>query len=43
MYFGDKSRKKSLIDYGFRLESAYDNRPLQYFEFEELNKRKIYV
>jgi excinuclease ABC subunit B len=43
MYFGDKSRKKSLIDYGFRLESAYDNRPLQYFEFEELTKRKIYV
>ncbi|MFA5729718.1 MAG: excinuclease ABC subunit UvrB [Candidatus Paceibacterota bacterium] len=43
MYFGDKSRKKSLIDYGFRLESAYDNRPLQYSEFEELTKRKIYV
>jgi excinuclease ABC subunit B len=43
MYFGDKSRKKSLIDYGFRLESAYDNRPLQYAEFEELTKRKIYV
>ncbi|MFA5169278.1 MAG: excinuclease ABC subunit UvrB [Candidatus Paceibacterota bacterium] len=43
MYFGDKSRKKSLIDYGFRLESAYDNRPLQYSEFEDLTKRKIYV
>jgi len=43
MYFGDKSRKKSLIDYGFRLESAYDNRPLQYSEFEGLTKRKIYV
>jgi excinuclease ABC subunit B len=43
MYFGDRSRKKSLIDYGFRLESAYDNRPLQYSEFEELTKRKIYV
>ncbi|HNY35947.1 MAG TPA: excinuclease ABC subunit UvrB [Candidatus Pacearchaeota archaeon] len=43
MYFGDKSRKKSLIDYGFRLESAYDNRPLQYSEFEALTKRKIYV
>lgn len=43
MYFGDRSRKKSLIDYGFRLESAYDNRPLQYSEFEDLTKRKIYV
>jgi len=43
MYFGDKSRKKSLIDYGFRLESAYDNRPLQYSEFEDLTKRMIYV
>jgi excinuclease ABC subunit B len=43
MYFGDKSRKKSLIDYGFRLESAYDNRPLQYSEFEALTKKKIYV
>lgn len=43
MYLGDKSRKKSLIDYGFRLESAYDNRPLQYSEFEALTRRKIYV
>jgi excinuclease ABC subunit B len=43
MYFGDKSRKKSLIDFGFRLESAYDNRPLQFAEFEELTKRKIFV
>ncbi|MFA5431566.1 MAG: excinuclease ABC subunit UvrB [Candidatus Paceibacterota bacterium] len=43
MYFGDKSRKKSLIDFGFRLESAYDNRPLQYSEFEDLTKRMIYV
>lgn len=43
MYFGDRSRKKSLIDFGFRLESAYDNRPLQYSEFEDLTKRVIYV
>ncbi|MFA5085971.1 MAG: excinuclease ABC subunit UvrB [Candidatus Paceibacterota bacterium] len=43
MYFGDKSRKKSLIDYGFRLESAYDNRPLEYAEFERLTGKKIYV
>jgi len=43
MYFGDKSRKKSLIDFGFRLESAYDNRPLQYSEFEDLTQKTIYV
>ena len=43
MYFGDKARKKSLIDYGFRLESAYDNRPLKYNEFEDLAKKVIYV
>jgi excinuclease ABC subunit B len=43
MYFGDKARKKSLIDYGFRLESAYDNRPLKYSEFEELTQKMIYV
>jgi len=43
MYFGDKARKKSLIDYGFRLESAYDNRPLKYDEFENLTKKTIYV
>ena len=35
MYAGDKSRKKSLIDNGFRLPSAYDNRPLDFNEFEE--------
>jgi len=34
MYKGDKSRKKNLIDYGFRLPCAYDNRPLQFEEFE---------
>ncbi len=34
MYKGDLSRKKNLIDYGFRLESAYDNRPLKFEEFE---------
>jgi excinuclease ABC subunit B len=43
MYNGDKSRKKSLIDYGFRLPSAYDNRPMQNSEFESLAKRVIYV
>lgn len=35
MYNGDRARKKSLIDYGFRLTSAYDNRPLKFEEFEE--------
>jgi len=43
MYNGDKSRKRSLIDYGFRLPSAYDNRPLQHSEFEALSKNTIYV
>ena len=35
MYNGDRARKTNLIDYGFRLTSAYDNRPLQFFEFEK--------
>jgi len=43
MYNGDKARKKSLIDFGFRLPSAYDNRPLQYEEFRNLAKKIIYV
>ncbi len=43
MYFGDRSRKKSLIDHGFRLNSAYDNRPLTYDEFENKTKNTIYV
>ena len=34
MYNGDHSRKQSLVDYGFRLPSAYDNRPLTFPEFE---------
>ncbi|NYC95759.1 excinuclease ABC B subunit [Clostridium acetobutylicum] len=38
MYGGDRSRKNSLVDYGFRLPSAYDNRPLKFDEFEEKNK-----
>ncbi|MEF9921536.1 MAG: excinuclease ABC subunit UvrB [Anaerovoracaceae bacterium] len=43
MYAGDRSRKSSLVDYGFRLPSALDNRPLQFPEFEELAKQTIYV
>ena len=36
MYAGDRSRKSSLVDYGFRLPSALDNRPLQFEEFERI-------
>lgn len=43
MYNGDRARKKSLIDHGFRLPSAYDNRPLKYSEFDNLIKNVIYV
>ncbi|MBA7703021.1 UvrABC system protein B [subsurface metagenome] len=43
MYEGDRSRKLSLVRYGFRLPSALDNRPLYFAEFESLLKRVIYV
>lgn len=43
MYGGDRSRKQNLVEYGFRLPSALDNRPLQYDEFESMNKQTIYV
>lgn len=43
MYFGDHSRKQSLVDYGFRLPSALDNRPLNFDEFESKVKQVIYV
>ena len=43
MYKGDYSRKKELITYGFRLPSAYDNRPLKFEEFEEYIKNTIFV
>ncbi len=43
MYFGDLARKKSLVDYGFRLPSAYDNRPLNFAEFESKINQAIYV
>lgn len=43
MYFGDHARKKSLIDYGFRLPSAYDNRPLNFDEFYNKINQAIYV
>ncbi len=43
MYRGDRARKKNLIDYGFRLPSAFDNRPLQFEEFEQLMSQTLYV
>jgi excinuclease ABC subunit B len=43
MYKGDLSRKKSLVDYGFRLPSAYDNRPMRFEEFEKYMKNVIFV
>jgi len=43
MYKGDYSRKKSLVDYGFRLPSAFDNRPLKFSEFEEYMREVIFV
>ena len=43
MYRGDQSRKQTLVDYGFRLPSAMDNRPLKFDEFEGYNFQTIYV
>ena len=43
MYNGDRSRKTTLVEHGFRLPSALDNRPLRFEEFSELNKQCIYV
>ncbi|NCN03984.1 MAG: DEAD/DEAH box helicase family protein, partial [Candidatus Pacebacteria bacterium] len=43
MYNGDQARKKNLIDYGFRLPSALDNRPLRFDEFLQINKQFVYV
>ncbi|MEC8220978.1 MAG: excinuclease ABC subunit UvrB [Nanoarchaeota archaeon] len=43
MYNGDYSRKKNLVDFGFRLPSAYDNRPLKFEEFEKYFKHTLFV
>jgi excinuclease ABC subunit B len=43
MYWGDRSRKTTLVEYGFRLPSAIDNRPLRFEEFEERAGQRIYV
>jgi excinuclease ABC subunit B len=43
MYLGDRSRKETLVDYGFRLPSAMDNRPLKFNEWEQRAKRLLFV
>ncbi len=43
MFGGDRSRKENLVDYGFRLPAALDNRPLKFEEFENINNQFIYV
>jgi excinuclease ABC subunit B len=43
MYWGDRSRKETLVEYGFRLPSALDNRPLRFEEFEERVGQRVYV
>lgn len=43
MYFGDRSRKENLVEYGFRLPSALDNRPMQFDEFEGMVNQAIYT
>ncbi len=43
MYRGDRSRKETLVDFGFRLPSALDNRPLNFAEFEGLSRQTVYV
>ena len=43
MYRGDRSRKENLVDYGFRLPSALDNRPLKFEEFEQVMRQTVFV
>ncbi len=43
MFRGDRSRKENLVEYGFRLPSALDNRPMKFEEFESLAPQTIYV
>jgi excinuclease ABC subunit B len=43
MYEGDRARKETLVEYGFRLPSCLDNRPLKFAEFEELVKQEVFV
>jgi excinuclease ABC subunit B len=43
MYWGDRSRKETLVEYGFRLPSAFDNRPLNFVEFKQTTSQTVYV
>lgn len=43
MFNGDRARKQTLVDYGFRLPSALDNRPLRFEEFESMQNQVVYV
>lgn len=43
MYNGDRARKETLVEYGFRLPSALDNRPLRFEEFEEIKAQRVYI
>ncbi|MBI1733801.1 MAG: excinuclease ABC subunit UvrB [Candidatus Rokubacteria bacterium] len=43
MYYGDRSRKEALVEYGFRLPSAFDNRPLTFEEYKRLTGQTVYV
>ena len=43
MHAGDRSRKETLVEYGFRLPSALDNRPLRFTEFEKLINQAVFV
>lgn len=43
MYGGDRARKANLVEYGFRMEAAFDNRPLRFEEFQEIAKQIVYV
>ena len=43
MYGGDRSRKENLVEYGFRLPAAMDNRPLKFEEFEKLREQALFV
>ena len=43
MYRGDRSRKETLVNYGFRLPSALDNRPLMFSEYESYPQQRLYI
>jgi excinuclease ABC subunit B len=43
MYRGDRSRKETLVNFGFRLPSALDNRPLRFEEYEKFPQQRLYI